>query len=210
MNILVLASRTYAPLADVDTEIGKLSREDHVYPFGEADAPLRAEAVAKVAGIPVTRKPLDTARRVLLEMATERDTEIWLFVARDADTKRPTQGMADIQYLLDERNIPFRVISSPLSGAICVQLTNLRHAVDKAILATREAHRRMMTARALSLAAGVKTECDRFEQRLADSMAFRVGDDDLDAKWIRWLRTYEALCDGLRDAERLFDVRAVA
>src|SRR5690349_16840551 len=98
---LIVASRSYQPLSDVDAEMGGA-----VIAFGNTAVALRAESLG------ARRKPLETTRATLLDLATDPGNEVVLFVARDPETKQPTAGMAGIQHLLSEKRIPFRVVSS--------------------------------------------------------------------------------------------------
>src|SRR4051812_40490186 len=119
-TILVLASRTYQPLSDVDAHL-----RGSVFAFGTTALAMRAERFG------ARRKPLETTRATLLDLATEPDTEIVLFVARDPDTKQPTEGMSQIQHLLSTKSIPFTVVSSPFPARICALLTEFQDKTER-------------------------------------------------------------------------------
>lgn len=188
---LILGSRTYAPLADVDAESGP----EH-FCFGTSDVALQAEKAG------ARRKPLETTRKTLLEMA-KSGGDVILFVARDPKTKQPTQGMAQVQNILDAEGIPFRVVSSPYPGVICEMVCELRHAVDGTVKYPEGRRRDRMMEKAMEISEIVNDERGKYMDRLEESKDFRVGDDELDAKYIRWVRIYEELCDALKDAERM-------
>lgn len=210
MNVIILASRTYALLGDVDRELAMLDATDHVLPFGDCDLVRRAAVVATARGLTATRRPLDTARRILLEHATQPDTAVWMFVARDPKTKQPTSGIADLQHLLTERGIAYRLISSPLPGHVSTAITELRHAVDSASKDYPEGRKRAMVQRALKRATAVSDLIDGYERKLAEGYGFEIGNPALDEKWCSWVTAYEALIDARRDAERLFESRVAA
>lgn len=189
---LILGSRTYCPLSDVDPASGP----EH-FCFGNSDVAIRAE----LAG--ARRRPLESTRKTLLEMAAAGG-EVVLFVARDPKTKRVTEGMGQIQTLLTSNDIPFRVISSPFPGSICQMVTDLRNAVDATVKHPPGLNRRdAMMAKALGHSQIVTDERAKYLDMLEEGKDFMVGDDDLDAKYIRWVRIYEALCDSLTDAKRM-------
>jgi len=188
---LILGSRTYAPLIDVDAYAGP----DH-FTFGTSDVAVRAE----MAGC--RRKPLETTRKTLLDMANAGG-DVILFVARDAATKQPTSGMAQMQVFLESHGVPFTVVSSPFPGTICEMTTELRHAVDKTCKATPGARKDSQMSKALEWSQIVTNEMLKYYDRLEESKDYDVGNPDLDEKYIRWVRIYEALCDALKDAERM-------
>lgn len=188
---LILGSRTYAPLSDVDKEV---SEGD--FSFGISDVAERAEKAG------ARRKPLETTRKTLIEMA-KAGGDVVLFVARDPKTKQPTTGMALLQTQLDAEGIPFRVISSPYPGAICEMVTSLRKSVDLVEKWPHGARRDNAMSKALQWSQIVTDEKNKYLGRLEESKDFRVGDDELDAKYIRWLRVYEELENSLRDATRM-------
>ena len=187
---LILASRTYLPLADVERCV-----EPDSVTFGATAIALRAEMLG------AKRLPLEATRKTLLEYAAMDGARVTLFVARDPVTKLPTEGMAGIQSLLNDRGIPFEVVSSPFPGRVCAALTELRERAEKAMAATTEGRRAHWIAKVLESSKAVTDMRDEFNEKLRDGMPFRAGDDELDEKWIRWLHTYEALCDGLKNAE---------
>ena len=191
MTNLILGSRTYLPLSDVDAESGP----DH-FCFGNSDVAVRAEQAG------ARRKPLETTRKTLLEMARAGGNAI-LFCARDAKTRQVTSGMGLLQTQLEAENIPFRVVSSPFSGAICEMVTLLRHSVDMTIKQIPGARKDLAMAKALGYSAIVVDKRDEMMAKLDAGKDFRVGDDELDARWNRWLAVYTVLCDALTDAERM-------
>lgn len=197
MSVLVLGSRTFAPLEAVDRE---LEDQSSIYSFGVSDVAIRAEELG------ARRKPLETTRTTLLNMAAEPDAAVWLFVARDAETKQPTAGMSQVQHVLTEKQIEFRVISSPLPGIVCELITNLRHAVDKTMRALPGARQDNAMGKALGHAMLVLEKKDEYERKMEQGFHYEVGNLELDDRFIRWVRIYEALCDALKDAERMLVV----
>ena len=191
---LILGSRTYAPLRDVaEYCAGKTD----LFTFGVSHVALEAETAG------ARRKALESTRKTLLEMAHIPDTEIVLFVARDAATKLPTSGMADMQTLLNSEGIPFTVISSPFPGSLCEMIYNLREAVDRTVKQIPGARKDAAMSRALGFAQVVTDKRNDLMAKLEESKDYEVGIDDLDDRYIRWLKQYETCCDALRDAERM-------
>ena len=187
---LILASRTYLPLADVERCV-----EPDSVTFGATAIALRAEMLG------AKRLPLEATRKTLLEYAAMDGARVILFVARDPVTKLPTEGMAGIQSLLNDRGVPFEVVSSPFAGKVCASLTELRERVEKARGSATEPRRTHWIGKVIEASADVVAERDRLLEKLKEGMPFRAGDDELDEKCIRWLHAYEALCDGLKNAE---------
>lgn len=188
---LILGSRTYCPLSDVDKEV---SEGD--FSFGISDVAERAEKSG------ARRKPLETTRKTLIDMA-KAGGDVVLFVARDPKTKQPTSGMSQIQTLLESEGIPFRVVSSPYPGSICEMVTELRHAVDKTVKAIPGARKDTAMAKALQWSGIVTEKRNEYLAKLEESKDFRVGDDELDERWIRWVNIYTELEDALEDAKRM-------
>lgn len=210
MNVVMLGSRIYQPLTDVDTAVAALPETASVTAIGSSDVALRAESAGTARGLVTVRRPLETTRRTLLELAAQPNTNIVLFVARDPETRQPTEGMAGIQALLIDRGFTFSLVSSELPGKVCQLISELRTQTAKA-LATVQGRRQLVIAeRALKVASAVVDERDRYEQKLEEGMPFRVGDPELDAKWISWERTYRALCDALTEAKALLTLKAAA
>ena len=187
MNI-ILGSRTFAPLSDVTATDGDIC-------FGTSDVSLTAESLG------AERRPLEANRKTLLEAA--RNGSVVLYCSRDPETKQVTEGMAAIQRLLTSNDIEFRVVSSPFSGEVCALLTNLRHATDAVVKAATKGRRDYALGKALGYAGLVVEKRDEIMAKLSAGWDFEVGKDELDARFIRWLHTYQALCDGLEDSERM-------
>lgn len=205
--VIVLGSRIYQPMSDVDERVRALPAGTLVLPFGSSDVALCAESTAKDVGLQVVRKPLESTRRQLLDEC-RKGADVLMFVARDPETKQPTTGMADLQRLLKIEGIAYELVSSPFPGRICELITDLGQSVTKTLAVAdtdRRQHRRRITLaeRALKLATTIAAERDRYQRRLEETANDGVGDDDLDAKYIRWVRVYEALCDALDDATRI-------
>ena len=193
MTVLMLGSRTYQPLSDVNAELADPGIQ--TVAFGVSPVALRAESLG------ARRKPLEANRATLLEMAAQPGAEVVLFVARDAVTKQPTEGMAGIQRLLADKHIPFRVVSSPLPGRVCEIITTLNAAVEKALAASANARRVALTSRALAAATAATDARDEYERKLTDGMHLFPNDDAATAKWLRWEACYKALCDAITNAK---------
>lgn len=187
---LILSSRTYLPLIDVDAEV----QPDSIA-FGTTALVLRAESLG------ATRMPLETTRKTLLELASDANNHVILFVARDPVTKQPTAGMSGIQYLLTDRGIPFRVVSSPFPGRVCAMLTELRERTEKVLAAKTEARKTYLVKKVLDTSKTVVDIRDEFAMKLAEGFSFKPEGDELSTRWIKWLKTYEAIVDGLRSAQ---------
>lgn len=188
---LILGSRTYAPLSDVDKEVS-----DGDFSFGISDVAERAEKAG------ARRKPLETTRKTLLELA-KAGGDVVLFVARDPKTKQPTSGMASLQLLLEREDIPFRIISSPFPGSICSMVTELRHSVDATVKWPAGARKDAAMAKALQWAGIVTDKRNEYATKLEESKDFEVGNDELDERWVRWVNIYTELEDALEDAKRM-------
>lgn len=191
---LILGSRTYAPLSDV-TEY--CNGKTDLSTFGNSYVAIGAEKAG------ARRRPLETTRKALLEMAREPGAEVVLFVARDPETKQPTSGMAGIQALLDTEGIPFTVVSSPFPGSLCEMIYNLREAVDRTVKQIPGARKDAAMARALGFSQVVTEKRNDLYEKLEESKDYEVGNEALDDKYIRWLKQYTAICDALIDAERM-------
>ena len=191
-STLVLASRTYQPVTDVDAVVSRST-----VAFGAMPVALRAESLGAV------RRPLETTRATLLALAAEPDTEVVMFVARDPTTKMPTEGIAGIQNLLANRGIPFRVVSSPFPSRVCALITEFSGRTERAKKALPGYRQQMMTQKVLELAAKVVDERDSYASKLEAGKSFMVGDPAMDAKYGNWIRIYTNLCDALEQAKCL-------
>lgn len=210
MTVAVLGSRIYQPVTDVDAAIADLPPDATVCGIGEAPVAVRASDAAKARGLTAGRKPLESSRRTLLELA-EAGADVLLFVARDPETKQPTSGVAGIQLLLTEKGVPFRVVSCDLPGRICQLITDLDAAVEKALATVQQPRRQIvLNQRALSLAARVADERDAYDRKLTEAFPFRLGDAEMDARYLRMLKSYESLCVALESAKRILTPKAVA
>ena len=197
MSVIILGSRIYCPLSDVDAE---MAGETGAVSFGASPVALRAESLG------ARRRPLEINRATLLAMAALPDAEVILFVAHDAVTNRPTAGIAGIQRLLTERGIPFRVVSSPLTGKVCATITTLHHECEKARAVSTESRRVLLVERALKTATAAVAERDRFEAKLAAGMGLFMDDEAATARWLRWLRCYCALHDEIEEVRSILTV----
>lgn len=210
MTTIILGSRIYQPLSDVDAEVAALPPDATVVGIGASPVAVRASASATARGLTASRKPLEANRRTLLELA-DAGADVWLFVARDPDTKQPTPGMAGIQLLLTQKGIPFRIVGSDLPGRVCRLLTELEASVAKALQASQQPRRQLvLNQKALGIAARIVDERDDYDRKLAEALPFGVGDAELDARFQRMRKTYECLCDALEGAKRILTPAAQA
>lgn len=203
MPVAVLGSRIYQPLADVDAAVGDLPPDATVIGVGESPVAVRARDAAAARGLIAKHAPLEANRRTLLDLG-ESGADVWLFVCRDPDTKQPTSGIAGIQQLLAEKGVPFRQVDSALPGRVCRLLTDLDVAVEKALQASQQPRRQLvLNQQALGIAARIADERDAYRRKLDEAFGYGVGDPELDAKFARFLKTYQACCDGLEGAKRI-------
>lgn len=203
MTVAILGSRIYRPLADVDAAIAELHPDAIVVGVGESPVAKRARESATARSLSTAYVPLEADRGSLLKLADD-GADIVVFVCRDPDTKQPTSGVAGIQFLLTEKGIPFRQIDSALPGRVCRLLTDLDVAVEKALQASQQPRRQLvLNQQALGIAARIADERDAYRRKLDEAFGYGVGDPELDAKFARFLKTYQACCDGLEGAKRI-------
>lgn len=203
MIVAVFGSRIFQPLTDVDTAIADLPSDATVIGIGESPVAVRAYDAARARGLTAARKLLESSRRTLLELA-EAGADVWIFVARDPETKQPTSGVAGIQLLLTEKGIPFRIVSCDLPGRICQLITDLDAAAAKALATVQQPRRQLvLNQRALSIAARVVDERDAYDRKLTEAFPFGSGEEELDGRYRRMLKTYETCCLSLENAKRI-------
>ncbi len=184
---LILGSRTYEPLSDVDAEV-----DGECESFGSTDAAMRAESLG------ARRRPLTVTRKELIESARMDGADVVLFVARDPVTKQPTEGMAGIQALLMSESIPFRVVSSPFPGSVSSAIAEYRHAqVARDKWSGDNPRRKRPAQKAATARAAVFALMQSYRSKLGAGFTFEPDNDELTDKWIRWLACYEALEDSL-------------
>lgn len=184
---LIIGSRTYEPLSDVDGEvIGPCES------FGNTDVALRAESLG------ARRRPLTVTRKELIEAARVDENEVVMFVARDPVTKQPTEGMAGIQALFIAESIPFRVVSSPFPGTVSSAIADYRHAmVARDKWPADSPRRRHPAQKAATARVTVFALMQSYRRKLDAGFTFGADNDELTDKWIRWLACYTALEDSL-------------
>ena len=210
MNLIVLGSRIYAPLSDVDVGIAALPPGSTVIAYGSSDVCKRSVVAAQSAGIEARNATLSNSRRELIEAATQPDAHVLLFVARDPATKAITEGIVNIAALLEKNNVQPRIVESPLPGRICHLMTKQRQAIDAALEAAQKERRVILTQRALKANTELLNARDEYAQRLAQGLWLQVDDEAATDKWMRWEFIYRMICNAIEDARALLDERAKA
>lgn len=201
MNILILGSRIYQPLTDIDRELQSLPPDSTVTAFGSSDVCARAVIAATSLGFDARNVTLEPSRASLIAAAKHPGTQVWLFVAVDPATKQITQGMSQVTDLLSGESIVVRQIAAPVPGRVCEQVTKLRQAVDKALTIPQPTRRGAMVTRTLRIVTETLTLRDEYEAKLEQGKNLMVGDEASDAKWSQWLRSYEVMTDATEDAK---------
>lgn len=203
-HVIVLGSRIYQPLTDIDRELAGLPSDAIVTAFGTSPVCERAVLAATSIGIEARNVALSSHRRELIEAAKRPSAVVLLFVAPDPDGSGTTEGMTQIGHLLAANDIAPRLVSSPLTGAVCAAITTLDEAVDRAITTIQERRRVVLVQRALDLATKTIAIRDRYEDRLARGLHLLIEDEAATERWLRWERCYRALSDAIEDARRVF------
>jgi hypothetical protein len=209
MNVVILGSRIYQPLTDIDAALRELPPDATVTACGMAPVCARAVLAATARGLPTRHVTLSPDRHEVIELA-RRGAAVWLFQATDPATKQPAEGTAGIEALLRSRGIAPRLIVSPLPGRVCVALSRVQGAAERVVAANQEGRRRVAVRRALEDAQGLVALREEYAGRLEAGMEIGVGDDALDERWIGWERAYRACCDGLRDVGRVLATEVAA
>lgn len=212
MNLIVLGSRIYQPVEDVDRYVLDLPDDATITAYGSIDVGKRAVLVAISRGLSARNVTLSTSRSELLEAAKQLGVRVVIFVARDPITKGPTEGTAGLMNLLNQHEIPIERIDSPLPGRICQIITKQSQAIDSALTARHQEHRsRALINRALKINTELLHERDRIEEKLKSGFNLQLQDEDATDRWLRWLTIYEQISKSLNDAAVLLKpVREVA
>ena len=208
MNVCILGSRTYQPLTEIDRALRALPPDATVTAFGSSPVCARVVLAATSLGLDARQVTLTGDRRELRDAAA-RGASVWLFVATDPATRRPTTGIGGVMTLLDAQGVAYRRFDAPLPGRVCEALSRVHEAVERVRAAKQEGRRRAAFTRALAAAQGLVALRDEFARRLEDGLWIGSGDAELDDRWLGWERTYRACCDGLTEVGLLMDGRAV-
>lgn len=210
MRTVILGSRIYQPLTDIDAAIRELPPDATVTACGASPVCERAVLAATSFGLEARHVTLDTQRATLLDAASRPDATVWLFVAIDPSTKQPTSGISAIETLLRDRGVAPRVFRSPLPGRVCDAITRAQEAAARAHAAKQEGRRRVSVNRALAAAQGLVSLRDEYAGRMDAGWSIGVGDEAMDARWVGWERAYRACCDALRQTEGVLTPEAAA
>lgn len=201
-HVLILGSRIYQPIADVDRALQQIARDATVTSFGSSDVCHRAVIVANSLGMDARNVTLEPSRASLIHAAKQPGAHVWLFVAIDPQTKQITQGISQIAGVLSSEGITSRQIVAPVPGRVCEQVTKLRQSVDKALTIPQPTRRAAMVTRTLRIVTETLTLRDEYEQKLTSAGEFEMlGNQQADAKWQSWLRSYEVITDATEDAK---------
>lgn len=207
---VMLGSRIYQPIGDVDRELAALTDGDQVLGMGSSPVARRAADVAKARGLDGRNVTMDNRRDTLLAAAREPNAIIALFICRDPDTKQPTEGISQIVNLLESHGIAFRRVESPLPGRVCKAITDLLDAVTKANDTTHDGRRRVIVSRALKLATAVIDLRDSYETKMEIGFRDELDNDASTEKWLVWEQAYRACSDALTTARSILDTKVAA
>ena len=202
-TVIVLGSRIYQPMQDIDRELQGCGPDTTVLAFGTSAVCERAILAATSLGFEARNVALTSHRRELVAAATAPDALVVLFVADDPDGSGTTEGMGQIATLLAQHQVAPRIVPSPLAGSVCRSITRLHETVDRATAAVQEHRRAALVSRALALAVEAVQLRDRYEQRLTDGLWLLLEDENATQRWLRWEACYRALHDATEDAKRI-------
>lgn len=208
-RVMILGSRIYQPLTDIDAAIRELPPDATVTACGASPVCVRANLAATSLGLESRHVTLSPDRREVLQPA-RAGASVWLFQAVDPATKQITEGIAQIEAFLRAQGIVPRVFRSRLPGKSCDAITRVLEAAERVRDAKQEGRRRVATVRALKTATVAAAMRDEYERRLTEGMPIGVGDEAFDGKWLTWLAAYERLSDALGDVELVLGERLAA
>lgn len=128
-NVIILGSRTFAPLDQVRDDIRALSPDVAVYGVGKADLVTAASEVAMdFHAIQVT-----TDRAPILEAARRPSSVVWAYAARDPETKETTEGTQQLIDWLTSEGITVDVRRSELTAVQALAYHHLETELEKLI-----------------------------------------------------------------------------
>lgn len=201
-TLIILGSRVFVPLKLVDREIRR--RKDdigEVVAVGVAPVAERAMVAAEKFGVSSRqRHNLAPDRAELVQLATAPNTTVLVFVARDPATKEPTEGTGHLIALLRSHGVEPELIETYVPPLLCQALADLHEGVLTVKSNVHESRRKAMATRALKRLQDIEAASAQLTQVLERTAQDGVGNDEQDAAWIRKLKVYEAIQDGLQEA----------
>ena len=209
MNIVILGSRIFQPLSDIDAAIRELPPDAIVTACGASPVCVRAVLAATSLGLEARHVTLSPDRREALEPARAGAT-VWLFQAIDPATKQVTEGIAQIEAFLRAQGVTPRVFHSPLPGKACDAISRVLDAAERVREAKQDGRRRVATVRAMKAAQGLVALRDNYADRMEQGADYYVGTAEYDERWLTWERAYRACCDALGDVELVLGERLAA
>lgn len=209
MNVVILGSRIYQPLTDIDAALRELPPDTTVIACGASPVCTRAVLAATSFGLEARHVTLSPDRREALEPA-RAGAAVWLFQAIDPATKQVTEGIAQIEAFLRSQGVTPRVFRSPLPGKACDAISRVLDAAERVREAKGDGRRRVATVRAMKVAQGAAALREDYERRLTEGMPIDVGHEPFDTKWLTWLASYELISDALGDVEQVLGERLAA
>lgn len=220
-RILLLGSRTFAPLDQVRDDIGALPSGVMVIGVGKSPLIDAAQSVART----FKTMPLATDRTPLVDAARVKDTAVWCYAALDPETREITEGTGQIIDWLTSNGIDVDVRRSILTAPQAAAFHRLESELEKLgdAPANRRRYRlnRVLTA-AVALyrvheaiyrwleenntdASLLRKARQNYERDLVDEDLVAQIDDGADT-WIRNLKRYELITRLLVRAKQSVDL----
>lgn len=195
--LLIVASRHWQPLKAVDELIWTV-RPSEIVSYGTSAMARRAVEAGANLGIPARNAVLEPGRNSLIQAARQPGATVAVFVANDAATKQPSEGIAAIMRLLDAERIAYARQESPCTARTCETVTHLLIEVEKLSQPTATDWRRKAIVKRL-LKCGA--EADELRRKLDEWLDATFDDAERDdavfAQWRQRLKSYECCCDAL-------------
>lgn len=220
-RILLLGSRTFAPLDQVRDDIASIPSGVTVIGVGKAPLIDTAQSVAMT----FETMPLATDRTPLLDAAYVKDTVVWCYAALDPETREITEGTGQIVDWLTANGVTVDVRRSILTAPQAAAFHHLESELEKLgdAPANRRRYRlnRVLTA-AVALYRVHEAIYHWLEENDTDAALLRKArrnyerdlvDEDLVARidegadiWIRNLKRYELITRLLVRAKQSVDL----
>jgi len=174
-------------------------KPSEIVAFGTSAVAKHAIETGENIGAETRTEELAAGRDALILASRKSDVRLAVFVANDAETKKPSEGIAGIMATLNRANVPFQWIDSPCTAKTCEAATHLMVEVDKLNDSLTTAWRRTAIVKRL-IARGLV--CHDLKQRLEERLETAYTDAETSperfAAWLTYLASHEALDDALR------------
>jgi hypothetical protein len=196
-TLLIVASRHWQPLKAVDELIWEM-RPAEIVSFGTSAAARRAVEAGTNLGIPSRNATLDSGRNGLIDAARQPAASVAAFVAHDAATKQPSEGIAGIMRRLDAERIAYRRLDAPCTARTCETVTHLLLEVEKLTQpSATDWRRKAIVKRLLKRGAEAHELRRKLDERLDATFDQAERDDATLQQWRQWLASYTTLSDAL-------------